>query len=1653
MQHKLQVFLIQLCALCMFVGSSYAVSLGDIKIKSHLGEYFDAEVPLRLSANESVSDVQVEMASPADYRILEVYREAGLNAIRLDVKGDQQDGKIVLNSTSILNSPFFNIILKVQLGRATHFKTYGVFLDPASTKSAAPVKPRVESGSAWVEASKNKVEDSVPTPAPLSPSLAAPSLAVPPISLPALPVATAPKNILVKPTKTAAVMADEKNNMTNAQEVEAAAEEVLPTPVPKVDPQIQPIEKQALFPPAEKPVAKAILPHEERLQRSEEELEMSDPFSRLFDEDFVRKKEVYNDSLLSIDDDPLLKADVNEPVIVAENVMPTPKVEKLTFKAQNRQPITTPVPRQPIAAAPAPNYTPRAGGETYGPIRKGETLFTVARAVQHRFSQPTRQVMAAIYKRNLAAFEQSNMNFMNVGIVLQIPTKSEVAATTLSEAKQMFEQHSRHFSAPASGAASFSKKVMTLSGSANRNVDTQANVGMPHGANNVLVEENKFLKTELAQANETIKSLHDTPENIALRATIEQLTIEVDSLQFKIKQLRAEIDKAKAEPQSEIVISDTMWYIAGGIVLFLLLLAIGVFVFMKRSSSSPAHPATTDHEAVAPSPAAPSTPHAQEAFAGLPKDSDSSDDVPEISDFDFPTEVESDNLETGDFDNIDTASFEGETATSDMSNLDFENFDHSNDGQMPDITDEDTSEIEAFQDEVEDEPDPDVDYLAEADVYQRYGMDDEAIHQINMAIRQRANNVEAHIKLVQYLSGADHADELGNATDAARKVLMGADLIKFESSLGDVDVVESAASNDIGTSTGSFDSDDSFDDLTATVAMNLSDIQENTDLLTEKAAEENVNLSDYGFDSMSMDEMDVDFDDSGSDLTDALDAEDDGLSFDSLDLGDSITGSNELDFSSDMNMDSFEDATEESTESGSASLDFDEKTLSIETLSESSIDFSGDLSSENDVNVGDPKSGDVVDSISSLEFDFGSLSDADNDDDDVDKSFDGMSDSLSLSIGDDSQMDTAGFSITTDASDDSEEDSFDFQGLDDTSDDSDDLGLSIDSDFDTSDDDDGFGLSEVDLSENDGTESVGNFDLGDLSSDDSDDDFGLSEMDLSEDDGVEEASDFDFGDLSSDQADDGFSLSEVDLSEDDTTESAGDFDLGSLSPNDSDDDFGLSEMDLSKDDGVEEASDFDFSDLSSDQADDGFSLSEVDLSEDDATESTGDFDLGVLSSDHSDDGFGLSEMDLSKGDGAKEASDFDFGDFDETDDFNVAQVEESVVESLEASTLVESSDNAMMQTSESSDFDLSSLLVSEEEETTVDSNAGFDDLGFDTLDDVPKATANESSTLDSVDDDLDSINSLLGFQDDVNTGATQDLKPTAIDALDSLMNKKEDDFSFDSDAIRDEVNKDFDLSSLGLDELESMLEDDQLDISSEIVDEEPLVHEEEMENEDIYNLLGTLSGGIVEQEDFGKARDASEKMAEEKALSKMGLDSLSVNESLTETQSEQDSFSLTQELDDLLHSFGDSSGQASPEAAYDQILSDSSLHLDSARSYLAQADFDEAKKEFVLASDDPETRQEALLGLADIARLEGDSDQADALLGGINPLQAAEDHVTELQMKIDMILAGQPQGENLESLAVASTEAGDHMKAEEYNTLSENLMKAIHIYEEMKFTS
>jgi len=606
-------------SVCLILGISqaYAVALGKIEVASHLGEAFFAEVPMQLEENESISSVFVELAAPTDYRILEVYRDPALNAVRSDVKKDSRGARVELSSDSVIDAPFFNLILKVRHGHATHFKKYPIFLD---LPQARPVQAK------------------------------------------ALPTVS-----------TINLQADVKQE-----------------------------------PQPEMPVSAALSVAESTVKDS----------------------------------------------------------TKSGFKS----------------------YDGWARTGRYGPMVYGDTISTVARRlrVDERYTLP--QVMMALFNKNKKKFSQDNVNLINAGTYLDVPQASEVEEMTPSQARALLAQQNRSWNAlkkqpryaavaeaqknryktrvrvgkSASGAASAPvpgqeiKEKTETGGGKIAGTGASATAAAPEAATtetpmqqaklDALQQENTVLQEKLKSAEDKI----DAISGKLASADVVAANARIKKLELSLARLQAELDRSRQEAKPGVGASQWLTYLLAGLVILLL---GGVGYLLRRERPHPAVASTAASSAAASAAAA---------------DSSLSSLEDEVQEFEEVTQDAAAASEPAE---------ESGQATMQMNTQEFEDaFTDS----VPDLTESDTAEMEALQEAVEDEPDPNVDYMAEADVYLRYGMEDEAIGQIRMAIKQRPDNADAYTKLIQTLQSKGDQEALAAAIEAGRAILSGEGLQAFE---------------------------------------------------------------------------------------------------------------------------------------------------------------------------------------------------------------------------------------------------------------------------------------------------------------------------------------------------------------------------------------------------------------------------------------------------------------------------------------------------------------------------------------------------------------------------------------------------------------------------------------------------------------------------------------------------------------------------------------------------------------------------------------------------------------------------------------------------------------------------------------------------------
>ncbi len=94
-----------------------------------------------------------------------------------------------------------------------------------------------------------------------------------------------------------------------------------------------------------------------------------------------------------------------------------------------------PTPGSTATLAPPATDGGTAPSDTYGPVKKGDTLNKIATQVKPD-SVSLEQMLVALYRENKGAFVDSNMNRLKAGQILRVPTASDVAGVKQGEAQK-----------------------------------------------------------------------------------------------------------------------------------------------------------------------------------------------------------------------------------------------------------------------------------------------------------------------------------------------------------------------------------------------------------------------------------------------------------------------------------------------------------------------------------------------------------------------------------------------------------------------------------------------------------------------------------------------------------------------------------------------------------------------------------------------------------------------------------------------------------------------------------------------------------------------------------------------------------------------------------------------------------------------------------------------------------------------------------------------------------------------------------------------------------------------------------------------------------------------------------------------------------------
>ncbi|MEN8206544.1 MAG: FimV/HubP family polar landmark protein [Pseudomonadota bacterium] len=107
--------------------------------------------------------------------------------------------------------------------------------------------------------------------------------------------------------------------------------------------------------------------------------------------------------------------------------------------SRQRQPQARPGPATVHASAPASTIS----SDSYGPIRRNDTLWSIAERLRPGNDISMHQMMLALQRKNPQAFEDNNINSIKAGAMMNIPSRDEILSVSASEAyKETSQQYS-----------------------------------------------------------------------------------------------------------------------------------------------------------------------------------------------------------------------------------------------------------------------------------------------------------------------------------------------------------------------------------------------------------------------------------------------------------------------------------------------------------------------------------------------------------------------------------------------------------------------------------------------------------------------------------------------------------------------------------------------------------------------------------------------------------------------------------------------------------------------------------------------------------------------------------------------------------------------------------------------------------------------------------------------------------------------------------------------------------------------------------------------------------------------------------------------------------------------------------------------------------
>ena len=123
----------------MPAGSAWALGMGDITVRSYLGQPLRARIELISRSAGELEGVSARLATAEDFRLVGMNRMSLSVPLAFSVQADSSGGFVEVQSTDPISDPIVQFVVEINFANGRLLRQYTVFLDPPTVSAPVPL--------------------------------------------------------------------------------------------------------------------------------------------------------------------------------------------------------------------------------------------------------------------------------------------------------------------------------------------------------------------------------------------------------------------------------------------------------------------------------------------------------------------------------------------------------------------------------------------------------------------------------------------------------------------------------------------------------------------------------------------------------------------------------------------------------------------------------------------------------------------------------------------------------------------------------------------------------------------------------------------------------------------------------------------------------------------------------------------------------------------------------------------------------------------------------------------------------------------------------------------------------------------------------------------------------------------------------------------------------------------------------------------------------------------------------------------------------------------------------------------------------------------------------------------------------------------------